>query len=470
MSEVLFEQKIRDYYGFVYYAHDLNFCYCSKCGSLSSVAKSVHMFTCETCDEEYVEVTRAWESAPLRVTISVSQELLVLEFLELEAVFNYREKDLKLKEIKTQLRFKSDGSTDVVVDGEEVMAKEGKEKVKDFLHVFCHHKTFDKILTCINASISSFVQQRYSFDLPEVAQSKSVEDWILRNRFPLQYNTLKELGIGYIGDLAFKKLDFVKTEDPNWVKTVSQNLGWDCNRTTKKLISKLIFLEYPEIVLIKDVNLIKAYATWRENVFSHGIENTLKIMLKIIGEKNTVKKITTAGDNSYYLNDVETMVESLIDHNYQLSSEDFKGNVKEIHDRLSRELDKIERPNELIAYTVVERSLEKEISGYKFQLAKDTHELIDIGSQMGICVGSYGNRAINKKCNILHIKSGDKYIQCIEVSPELKVVQTKSAFNKKPEGVLKKAIIDWCKLISISYEECSDLNNEAPDYGDFDDF
>ncbi|MEK3955625.1 PcfJ domain-containing protein [Psychrobacillus sp. FSL K6-1464] len=137
-------------------------------------------------------------------------------------------------------------------------------------------------------------------------------------------------------------------------------------------------------------------------------------------------------------------------------------NLKDVHDRLSSMIRKIQTENKVIEYKESEKKLEVSIGNLDIRLALDTHELVDIGSRMNICVGSYGQMAVNKQVIIATAYEGDKPIVCIEIVPAMrKVVQVKKSFNRivqneDVEAVILKEYLDY--LTNAGYNtDCHDL-------------
>jgi hypothetical protein len=136
---------------------------------------------------------------------------------------------------------------------------------------------------------------------------------------------------------------------------------------------------------------------------------------------------------------------------------DFDGDIKKLHDHLSLDLDKLQKENQKIPYSDEERKLEKTFNKNKsLILAPDTHYLVEVGTRMRICVGSYGEDAISKDCDILVLKENNEPVVCIEVRNR-RLIQAKMKFNYPPTKEYKKEIIEWCKEKEIKYENCYDI-------------
>lgn len=105
--------------------------------------------------------------------------------------------------------------------------------------------------------------------------------------------------------------------------------------------------------------------------------------------------------------------------------------------------------NQKIEYADEEKILEYKISGYSFCLPEDTNRLMQISSEMNICVGhNYSDMAVKKETTIVYAKKDEKYVLCIEINKnafgQFFIVQ-KSAFNnQKPKGKDLEAIKRWC--------------------------
>jgi hypothetical protein len=130
--------------------------------------------------------------------------------------------------------------------------------------------------------------------------------------------------------------------------------------------------------------------------------------------------------------------------------------IKDLHDNLSRDRSRLEHENIKISYEKEECALEKTFEDCCIKLAKNTHELVDIGRLLQICVGSYANAAISKSCTILTLQENKKPVVCIELRGN-KLNQAKMHRNYRPNEKYKQLIIDWAKENEINYHNCYDL-------------
>lgn len=118
--------------------------------------------------------------------------------------------------------------------------------------------------------------------------------------------------------------------------------------------------------------------------------------------------------------------------------------IKIMHENLSKDYYKIKQKNRKIKYKKNDLNVNDIINGYTFCLAVDTASLVDCGRKLGICVGSYGDSASNKRCNIVFIIDKDKFVGCIELSSDMKrLVQAKAKYNNMIQEDYAIALKKW---------------------------
>lgn len=150
----------------------------------------------------------------------------------------------------------------------------------------------------------------------------------------------------------------------------------------------------------------------------------------------------------------------------------YKLTLKEMHDELifiSKKI-KIININLESKYSKTDKLLNDTINidndSFEVTLVKDTDEMIKIGQQLGICVGTaYRNKAINRACLIAGLKQGDNYVGCIELSSDAKSInQVKGYHNCYLHGNACKSIKVWkenhkLNVTTDDYENMSEDNN-----------
>jgi hypothetical protein len=245
----------------------------------------------------------------------------------------------------------------------------------------------------------------------------------------------------------------------------------------KKLVYKnpLIAMVYNSLLKIgfEDYNVILSILEENSNialdlsekigtrVSEEILVNFTKDLIKRKGEPSA-KKIIFSKDYSYsYLCDSANMYNTFKRNNL-LSPELLKGTIKEIHNTLSSNYRKINQRNLIIAYNKNMEKLNSYIDGFDFVLARDTHELIDVGTEMGICVGSYGRRAVENSLIIVVMKEGKKYVGCIELDAEGKTLkQAKAKFNNVLQEKKAEALKKWIEMQEIDAKNCYDYRHIA---------
>ncbi|BCO16193.1 PcfJ domain-containing protein_gp140 [Bacillus phage vB_BceM_WH1] len=110
----------------------------------------------------------------------------------------------------------------------------------------------------------------------------------------------------------------------------------------------------------------------------------------------------------------------------------YSGNMRETHDRLTRDYGRVKQAPRTIPYSEDERTyLTASYGGYDFVLPELTTELVECGQALDICVGGYGNEVAEKRTLIIFVKKEDKYVACIEVTPDGNMSQAKGYGNNR---------------------------------------
>lgn len=149
-----------------------------------------------------------------------------------------------------------------------------------------------------------------------------------------------------------------------------------------------------------------------------------------------------------------------------------RGNIHDIHEHLSLDIDKIKAisENTLIDYSEEELMLEGIYRGYKFHLASNVSEIVQVGADMGNCVGNtwYTERAKLREIYIVLTTMDNKYKACIELDAAFCMIQCKSKFNDIPNGELAYAIEEWVEDKGIIVNNCDDYDTMITGTDDFD--
>lgn len=150
----------------------------------------------------------------------------------------------------------------------------------------------------------------------------------------------------------------------------------------------------------------------------------------------------------------------LIDRHDANYTVDWRMDLQDIHDTVASEYNHYKHQNIAIKYDHLNKDYSGIYGDLTFNLAKDTHELIDVGQYMSICVGGYGDRAIEHHCYIVVARdNNNKPVICIEINNErTRLEQTKMKYNELPTPEIAELIKQWCADYGLDYNSCHDMN------------
>lgn len=143
----------------------------------------------------------------------------------------------------------------------------------------------------------------------------------------------------------------------------------------------------------------------------------------------------------------------------------YDGHILTTHDLIMKDYQRVQSRPKTIPYSADEqRLLAGTYNGYDFVLPENTLDLVDCGNALNICVGSYGNRAVDKGLIIVFVMKDNKYAACIELDREGRLQQVKGPHNNN-RGPLSNdvinAVAEWCIQAGIN-GETYDLNVHQP--------
>ncbi|EOP78682.1 hypothetical protein IGM_06633 [Bacillus cereus HuB4-4] len=150
-----------------------------------------------------------------------------------------------------------------------------------------------------------------------------------------------------------------------------------------------------------------------------------------------------------YMRDIARMMEMLQEEmpTYEVPK---LYDLETLHDVLAGDLNKVEYAYEEIQYEKEERiKLETETNEYRFLLATSNHQLIEVGTKLNICVGSYAPEAIAKDLYIvlLEDRATGEVTHCFEFHCKRKkwsLVQAKGKYNTYPSEDISHLLIEYC--------------------------
>lgn len=230
-------------------------------------------------------------------------------------------------------------------------------------------------------------------------------------------------------------------------------------------LSLLLFGQLKDINNVKKLLQCNFLFTYAEENYRKFISLTKEFLRKYKKGKDETVFTNRLTKDYRFLVDIVNMYEDLLKEveNYEV---DFSLSLKEIHDILSLDHRKIGTENKNIPQNRDLKKIFKNASfnDINYKLAKDTYELIDVGSKMNICVGSYGNRAVEKVCYIVvGYNKQNEPVTCMELTKKegiFQIEQVKKYRNNFAELDEQLYLIDLCfsNLIHIP-KDCYDLSN-----------
>lgn len=237
----------------------------------------------------------------------------------------------------------------------------------------------------------------------------------------------------------------------------------------------------------KAVNLFKAIAKMSN------AKDFYNEMTKIRGEKQTIKNLIQFSFNNNYqykLEDTINMYHQILDLEKNMDEEEnyemipmiarngkpiFKLSIGEIHDELSIIRAKFRNRNRTIHYDdKIVQKLSCDDGSLHIRFPKDTHEVVNIGQKMRICVGSYCDRIIKQETVVMCLYDdrdmNTGYVGCFELGKDFKRIrQIKGVANHWLQGEYASFVKKWIentKLMpdTIDYDMMiENLNNQSSD-------
>ena len=183
-----------------------------------------------------------------------------------------------------------------------------------------------------------------------------------------------------------------------------------------------------------------------------------------------VKHITDVGHSFSSFMDLADIfnMSGLLCKNIKGYNIDLKNSIKQIHDVMSVDIKKLKLDNVAFKYSEEELAINCKYENLSFTLAKDSYELIEVGSTMSICVGSYAREAADNDCHIVVVRDlNNEPVMCIELNKAYTcVVQAKLSFNRTADAnsELLNSLFIWMKHAKV-IPDSSDIDRvEANTY------
>lgn len=224
-------------------------------------------------------------------------------------------------------------------------------------------------------------------------------------------------------------------------------------------------IRYDVLTTLNEISPAKRDIFWAfaEGIFSedYGIE-FLTLKAHFLSEKQFAKRFVELfkqGTPHYYVSlseevsgtvkDIIRMKKNILDIQPDFVMPKIY-DINKLHDSLTTLLHRLKQRYQEITYTLSEkkRMEASDIGMSDFLLAKSNHELMEVGRQLNICVGSYAQEALKKGLYIVLIRSkqGRKITHCLEIihRGEWSLVQAKGKYNGLPSMEVQRDIQHYC--------------------------
>ena len=195
-------------------------------------------------------------------------------------------------------------------------------------------------------------------------------------------------------------------------------------------------------------------------------KKAIKYLTKNKGERAVANMFCDDDSLTWCIRDTFNMLNDFLEMNVHPI---LQGPMKSLHDNLSKQYQKLQIEDKEIKYKEEEIYLNffDEDTGCDFALVKTTHELVDIGTEMVICVGSYWKDVLSKQSTILKVVHHGAYVACIELTPNQSLVQAKGVRNQLPEKEICGAIMRWVEQKQVKKAfDCWDFQRIVKKYKD----
>lgn len=228
-------------------------------------------------------------------------------------------------------------------------------------------------------------------------------------------------------------------------------------------LSLLLFGQLKDINNVKKLLQCSFLFSYDEKDYRKMISLTKEFLRKYKkGKDETVFVNRLAKDHSCLLDTLYMYNDLRKIENYSI---DFSLSIKELHDIFSLDYKKIQNKNKKISQNKDLKKIFKNqcFEDIHYELAKDTYELIDVGSKMNICVGGYGDRAVRKDCYIvIGYNNQNEPVTCMELTKKegiFKIEQVKKYRNNLAELNEQIFLINLFNSNSVNVpNRCYDLS------------
>lgn len=219
------------------------------------------------------------------------------------------------------------------------------------------------------------------------------------------------------------------------------------NDTTKKVNTEMlniIFLVKKIFPQIDEQLLLPLIKTYSHSAFvSSDLLLPLQNMLNSYNEKRVVGLFSNYQEDDF-LEDTVEMYGRLFENDIEINEVLPKQpkNIRELHTIFWRELAKVKVPKKTLKQELPHLD-QKNIGDFKVFVPQTTHDLINIGNTLSICVGNgyYAEKILRSQCNIIAlVDKGGRYKYCIEFHRG-QIIQARGFANENANKELQSLIL-----------------------------
>lgn len=337
-------------------------------------------------------------------------------------------------------------------------------------------------LICEQANIPEQQVMEYKSIIEELNRSQiGYSRWNTLSRFLCLVNRFNNLPAESISKILYRENFpsyagiFTGVKNTDSVAEIMNKAIKNCKvkncKTSKKIVARditnLLYFKLFHKLGFSDINILSDFifesVFWAVFYNEEHLNNSQRFLQEIKKYRKTDAEIfkTIKCKRSSYFPDAIRIYNELLEENPEsITKEMFKGNIIDIHDRLSNELNKIRNKNVPLRYENKFLKYNRTYPLVTFSLAKDTYELIEVGEIMHICVGTYRESAKKGNCIIVIGRNPEnKPIVCIEISPTEELIQVKGYCNAYLKDEEANAVRQWVQDTGINGNKCFDYKN-----------
>lgn len=122
----------------------------------------------------------------------------------------------------------------------------------------------------------------------------------------------------------------------------------------------------------------------------------------------------------------------------------------ELEERFKNSVDKYKNVEKIISIKDVDDDGNEIIKEFVFSVPRRIKDIVEEGTDLHHCVGSYSDRIINGLSRVVFLREKEtpnKSFITIDIDEDYKLIEAKKAFNEDVDGIAKKALDKWLKEI-----------------------